>query len=65
MEMADLLPDPAMMPKASARFFLGVARAARASEPKDVETLPLFSLPMIMEAEGLLAADASHLARGV
>lgn len=57
--LEELLRDAAR--RSSARFFLGVGRAARASRQRDEYTLPLFSLPLIMEAEGLLARDARHL----
>lgn len=42
---------------ARARFFFGIA-AKTERRWRDEETLPLFSLPMLMDCEGLLAADA-------
>lgn len=48
--------DPATL-ASRGRFFLRVASQHRKFQPRDTETLPLFPLTMIMEAEGLLAAD--------
>ena len=56
-------PDSASR-KAVARFFVRIGQAGRAAEAHiDQHTLPLFPLPVIMDAEGLLARDARHLAR--
>lgn len=50
--------------KAVARFFVRIGQAGRAAEAHiDRYTIPLFPLPVIMDAEGLLAPDARHLAR--
>jgi hypothetical protein len=46
--------------RAAARFFIRIGQAGR-SPWKDEHTMPLFSLPMLMEAEGLLADDAKQL----
>jgi hypothetical protein len=43
--------------KALARFFAGIGCASHAMKKYDPYTLPLFSLTMIMDAEGLLARD--------
>lgn len=48
--------------RAAARFFIRVGRAADARRFRDEHTLPLFPLPLILDCEGLLAADAKHLA---
>lgn len=48
--------DPATL-AARGRFFVRVASQHRKFRQRDLETLPLFPLTMIMEAEGLLAAD--------
>lgn len=42
---------------ARGRFFVGVA-AKSDRRWRDGNTLPLFSLPMLMDCEGLLAAEA-------
>ena len=48
--------------KAIGKFFLRIGQV-KASEPwRDEWTIPLFSLPLIMDAEGMLADDARHLA---
>ena len=47
--------------QASARFFLRVGQAGEAAAPRDEHTLPLFPLPLIMDAEGVLADEARHL----
>lgn len=44
----------------AARFFLKVGHAAR---HVDNPTLPLFGLPLILEAEGLIARDLQYLKR--
>lgn len=46
---------------AAARFFLRVGQAGEAARPRDEHTLPLFPLPLIMDAEGVLSKDARHL----
>lgn len=47
--------------KAIGKFFLRIGQV-KASQPwKDEHTLPLFPLPLIMDAEGTLARDAQHL----
>ena len=44
--------------KVAARFFLRIGQA-QASQPwRDEWTLPLFGLPLILEAEGMLARTA-------
>jgi hypothetical protein len=48
---------------AAARFFLRIGQTGRATEPRDPYTMPLFSLPLIMAAEGLLSDGALHLVR--
>lgn len=49
--------------KAAAKFFLRIGQV-QASQPwRDEWTAPLFSLPLILEADGTLAEDAKHLAR--
>ena len=45
----------------SARFFLRIGQAGRAAKVYDEYSLPLFSLPLLMDAEGMLAPDARHL----
>lgn len=51
--------------RAAGRLFIRVGQAGRAAEAHvDRCTMPLFPLPVIMDAEGTLAADARHLARG-
>lgn len=45
----------------SARFFLRIGQAGRAAKVYDDYSLPLFSLPLLMDAEGMLAPDAHHL----
>lgn len=51
--------------RAAGRLFMRAAQAGRAAEAHvDRFTAPLFPLPLILEAEGTLAADARHLARG-
>lgn len=47
--------------RASARFFLRTAQAGTAAKQYDEWTLPLFPLPLILDAEGTLSADARHL----
>lgn len=43
------------------KFFLRIGQV-KASQPwRDEWTIPLFSLPLIMDAEGLLADEARHL----
>jgi hypothetical protein len=49
--------------KVAARFFLRIGQAGRAEQPRDEATLPLFGLPLILEAEGLLAKDYAYLSR--
>ena len=47
---------------AAAKFFLRIGQV-QASQPwRDEWTAPLFSLPLILDAEGTLAEDAKHLA---
>ena len=47
---------------AAAKFFLRIGQV-QASQPwRDEWTAPLFSLPLILDAEGTLAKDARHLA---
>jgi hypothetical protein len=46
---------------ASSRFFIRIGQAGGAAPKRDEATLPLFSLPLIMDAEGVLAQDARHL----
>ena len=46
----------------SARFFLKAERE-RGLKCGDENTLPLFSLPLILEAEGLLSRDLQYLQR--
>lgn len=58
--LEELLADNSR--KASARFFLRAGQAGEAKRPRDEYTLPLFPLPLILDAEGLLATDARHLA---
>lgn len=44
------------------KFFLRIGQV-KASEPwRDEWTIPLFQLPLIMDAEGTLSDDARHLA---
>lgn len=45
---------------AAARFFLRIGQVGR-GRWKDDNTMPLFPLTLVMEAEGLLARDAQHL----
>jgi hypothetical protein len=47
---------------AAARFFIRIGQAGAAAPKRDEVTLPLFSLPLIMDCEGVLAGDARHLA---
>lgn len=47
----------------ASRFFLKIGQAGRTSEPRDTETLPLFSFMDFMRCEGLLASDYAYLAR--
>jgi hypothetical protein len=56
---------PTKAQKAAGRFFMGVGRVKAADENrwKDEWTAPLFSLALILDAEGTLADDAKHLAR--
>ena len=46
---------------AIARFLLRLAQAKRIDERYDRETLPLFPLVLILEADETLSADARHL----
>ena len=47
---------------ARAEFFIGVGSvSARDELIRDDYTLPLFPLPLILEADGTLATDARHL----
>ena len=46
---------------AAARFFIRIGQAGAAAPKRDEVTLPLFSLPLIMDCEGVLAGDARHL----
>ena len=46
---------------AASRFFLRVGQAGASAPRRDEVTLPLFSLPLIMDCEGVLAGDARHL----
>lgn len=59
----ELLADNAR--KVQARFFLKIGQAGRAAAPRDPFTLPLFGLPLILEAEGLLrdGHEANYLSR--
>jgi hypothetical protein len=47
--------------KLASRFFLRIGQAGRAAAPRDPYTMPLFGLPLIMAAEGMLAREARHL----
>lgn len=48
--------------KSMSRFFLKIGRKAR--EPRfENRTEPLFGLPLILEAEGLLSRDLQYLAK--
>ena len=49
--------------RAAGRFFMGVGRVKAADEArwKDEWTRPLFSLALILDAEGTLSQDARHL----
>lgn len=49
--------------QARSRLFLRIAQASP-RKWRDENTLPLFSLPLIMDAEGLLSADSRHLVTG-
>lgn len=44
---------------AAARFFIRIAQKSRGPW-RDEHTLPLFPLPLILKAEGLLARDAQQ-----
>jgi hypothetical protein len=46
---------------AASRFFIRIGQAGAAAPKRDEVTLPLFSLPLIMDCEGVLAGDARHL----
>jgi hypothetical protein len=46
---------------AAARFFIRIGQAGAAAPKRDEATLPLFPLPLIMDAEGVLSQDARHL----
>jgi len=46
---------------AASRFFIRIGQAGAAAPKRDELTLPLFSLPLIMDAEGVLAGDARYL----
>ena len=59
-----MISGPKTSRPAAARFFIGVAAKSR-QKWRDENTLPLFPLTMIMDAEGLLASDARHLVSGV
>lgn len=50
--------------KCSARFFVRVGQAGRARSIRDPFTRPLFSLALILDAEGMLAAQARQLVTG-
>ena len=54
---------PTKAHRAAGRFFMGIGRVKAAVENrwKDEWTAPLFSLPLILDAEGTLAQDARHL----
>lgn len=68
-------PRPALSPtekarearaeRATARFFLRIGQAGRASKHYDEFSGYLFPLPLILDAEGTLAADARHLVTDV
>lgn len=49
--------------RASGRFFVRIGQVGRATETRDPYTRQLFPLPVLIDAEGLLAPDARHLAR--
>ena len=46
---------------ATARFFLRIGQHGRATEQKDTQTMPLFPLALILQADGTLAKQAEHL----
>lgn len=46
--------------KAVARFFLRIGQAGQ-GRWRDEATLPLFPLPLILDAEGMLSREARHL----
>jgi hypothetical protein len=46
---------------AAARFFIRIGQVEASQPWRDEATAPLFPLPLIMAAEGLLARDASYL----
>lgn len=54
--LEELMADQARA--AQARFFLRAGRA-KGLQCGEEHTLPLFPLPLILEAEGLLARDAT------
>jgi hypothetical protein len=54
-------PDHKNAGLAASRFFLRVGQVGRASEITDTYTRPLFSLALILEADGTLAADARRV----
>lgn len=58
--LEELMADRAR--SAQSRFFLRAGRA-KGRRCGDDRTLPLFGLPLILEAEGLLAADVRKEAR--
>lgn len=57
------LPYSSNSEAAAHRIFFAVARKA-CERRRDTETLPLFSLALILDAEGTLAKDARHLVGG-
>lgn len=44
---------------AAARFFIRIGQAGQAAPKRDEYTLPLFGLPLILEAEGLMSRNAA------
>lgn len=46
---------------AAAKFFVRIGQTGRATEQRDTYTRPLFSLALILDADGTLADDAKHL----
>lgn len=57
MQSAKKRPKVPKSERARARFFVRVGAQHHKHLPKDTETLPLFPLVLLMQAEGLLAAD--------
>lgn len=51
--------------KASARFFLRVGQIKASERKRDEQTLPLFTLPMIMQCEGLLSRQCERLMKRI